>query len=285
MATFADMAILLMSFFVLLLAFSEMDVEKYKSVAGSMKRALGVKADSYEVTLPDGDPADIPQIRANEEDENGSERVKMEPVRVEMDSLDPADEGSSEAHAGLGEEGEEVSEETLRVVQTLRTQLDEEVHSGRVELEYRSDRVIVRIQERGVFGSGSARVDPGFIPVIHEVRQIFATVDARVVVAGHTDNVPIHNRRYASNWVLSAARAASVVHELVDGDTGLGSDRIVAQGYADSRPLESNATREGRARNRRVDIVLLMPAPKPKKAQNAVAAVPAWLNPTDGAPN
>ena len=219
--TFADLATLLMSFFVLLLAFSEMDVVKYKAVSGSMKDALGVKRDSTEITMPDGDPSEIAQI-------NGSP-----------------------------DQSEDKGKGTAAEAQLIKKNLAEEIAEKRITLdEGNPGKLLIRLPEKGVFPSGSDELDRSYVPVLAKVRDTLATVEGSIFVAGHTDDIPIENKRFRSNWDLSAARAVSVVHVLLDGGK-LASSRVVAQGYAESRPLVENKDKESRAQNRRVDIILV----------------------------
>lgn len=251
MATFADMATLLMAFFVLLLAFSEMDVVKYKAVSGSMKKALGVKSDSFEVTLPEGPPSEQADLR-------GIEQPK-----------DQESEGTKDEKS----DADKLSPEALLIRQKLADELDQK----KLEIEVLPDRVIIRLPEQGVFPSASARLDDAFLPVLGKIRAAMAEVAGSIVVAGHTDDRPISNARFRSNWDLSAARAASVVHVLLSpeaDDEVIDARRIVAQGYAETRPLVANADAESRARNRRVDIIVATARPKPP---------PAPAPPSDGA--
>ncbi|MCB9728891.1 MAG: OmpA family protein [Deltaproteobacteria bacterium] len=236
MATFADMATLLMSFFVLLLAFSEMDVVKYKAVSGSMKKALGVKTDSFEVTLPEGPPSEQADLRGVEEPK---EQKEVGTVEVEHDL-------------------EKLSPEAL----LIRQRFAEELEDKRLEIEVLPDRIIIRLPEQGVFPSGSAALDDSFLPILGKIRGELAEIPGSIVVAGHTDDVPIATARFRSNWDLSAARASSVVHVLLSpeaDDEYIDPRRVVAQGYADTRPLVPNEDAESRARNRRVDIILAPP--------------------------
>ncbi|MGM0577157.1 MAG: flagellar motor protein MotB [Myxococcota bacterium] len=243
MATFADMATLLMSFFVLLLAFSEMDVVKYKAISGSMKKALGVKADSFEVTLPEGPPAEQADLR-------GVEMPKPE-----------APEGAAEKV-----EGEKLAPDAALV----RRRLASEIEENRIDVEAWPDRVIIRLPEQGVFPLGSARLDRDFVPILAKIRGVLADTRGSIVVAGHTDDLPIRTRRFRSNWDLSASRAASVVHVLLEPGEGtpdwIEPHRLVAQGYADTRPLVPNEDAESRAKNRRVDIILATEAQDPEES-------------------
>lgn len=229
MTTFADMATLLMAFFVLLLAFSEMDIVKYKAVSGSMKRALGVKVDSTDISLPKGDPSPIPEIRGS-------------------DAPDPGKpDGSHEK-----DKDKQHSQEAMLVKQKL----SEEIKEKKILLdEGLPGKLIIRLPEQGVFPSGSDEISQAFVPTLAKIRAVLADVQGNIYVAGHTDDRPISNKRFRSNWDLSAGRAVSVVHVLLKGGK-VTSDRVVAQGYAESRPLVPNTDKTSRAKNRRVDIIL-----------------------------
>ena len=122
-----------------------------------------------------------------------------------------------------------------------------------IETGFRS--ITIRIRERGSFDSGSAVINPDFIPVMAQLREILGSVAGQIAVEGHTDNIPIATPLIPSNWHLSSQRALSVANELLLGDT-IPDARMMIVGYADTRPQDSNATAEGRAQNRRVEIVI-----------------------------
>ena len=110
--------------------------------------------------------------------------------------------------------------------------------------------------EQGSFRSGSADLQPAFTQVLSQVGKTIAPSSGRVFVEGHTDNVPVvFNERFRSNWELSGARAGAVADYLT-GSGGLPSGRLSVSGYADTRPLENNDTAAGRARNRRIEIII-----------------------------
>ena len=216
-----------MSFFVLLLSFSEMDVVKYKAVSGSMKDALGVQQDSTEITLAEGDPSEIAKL------------------------------------AGSPDDAEEKGKGTAADAQLIKDNLAEEIEEKKITLdEGNPGKLLIRLPEKGVFPSGSDELARSYVPVLEKVRDTLASVDGSIFVAGHTDDLKIKNKRFRSNWDLSAARAVSVVHVLLDAGK-IPSDRIVAQGYAESRPLVENLDKASRATNRRVDIILVTAKPTP----------------------
>jgi len=114
--------------------------------------------------------------------------------------------------------------------------------------------VVVTFADAVLFGSGSADLKPEIAGVLEKVAKLLSTTPGKFTVEGHTDNVPISSSKYASNWELSTARAASMVHFFID--KGLDPSKFAVAGYAEFRPLDTNATEEGRAKNRRVELVI-----------------------------
>ena len=242
MATFADLMSLLMCFFVLLLSFSEIDLEKYKAVAGSMEKAFGVqrniraddapKAESFiadEFSPGRPEPTVIPEVRQSTTDES-------RPVPRAAAALPAADTVAIE-----------------ELAERLREVLDVEVEAGAVELELEDYGVRLNIRDEDAFPSGSADIQQSFIPVLDKLVGVLNEREGQVIVSGHTDDVPIRTATYPSNWVLSSARAASVVHHLAEG--GLDDPtRIEIRAYSDTRPVVANDTSANRATNRRVEI-------------------------------
>jgi len=116
--------------------------------------------------------------------------------------------------------------------------------------------ITLRIQDRLMFPSGEAKLNDNFKKILLKVAGILKTVDNDIRVEGHTDNVPIKSKKYPSNWHLSVARALNTAYFLIH-DGGLNPDKISIVGYAEYRPIADNSTPEGRAKNRRVDIVII----------------------------
>lgn len=137
---------------------------------------------------------------------------------------------------------------------TLRELLAPEIAAGQVELESDARSAIVRVKGDGLFASGSDRVSSEFEPVVRRIAAAVGQVPGQVLVTGHSDNVPIFSARFPSNWHLSEARARSVLEVLTASSADHG--RFRHEGRADTEPLAENATPEGRARNRRVDIAV-----------------------------
>ncbi|XUO83532.1 OmpA family protein [Halomonas sp. KM007] len=131
---------------------------------------------------------------------------------------------------------------------------------GGVEIEVEEARVIVRIAENGTFGSGTANVTPAFASLLVEHASLISGLTGTLSVHGHTDNVPIRTAQFRSNWDLSTMRAASVANVLIE-DGNMAPERLIIQGVAETRPVASNTTVDGRAANRRVELLIDASAP------------------------
>ncbi|WP_144391905.1 flagellar motor protein MotB [Pleionea sediminis] len=267
MGTFADLMALLMCFFVLLLAFSEMDVLKFKQIAGSMKYAFGVQNKVEVKDIPKGTSVIAQEFSPGKPVPTMIEAIMQQTIEITKETLEFDESTSKDPDEGEGPEdnrGEGVSPDLFKIMQEASEELAKgiairmsaELDSGQIEVLAKDNVVVIRIRESGSFPSGSARVKPEFTKVLDKIAEILAETTGEIRVAGHTDNVPIDTERFRSNWELSGARAGSVVRELIRGGT-LERDRFVINGYADTRPLASNDNALGRAKNRRVEIIIV----------------------------
>lgn len=272
MGTFADLMALLMCFFVLLLAFSEMDVLKFKQIAGSMKYAFGVQNKVEVKDIPKGTSVIAQEFSPGKPTPTMIEAIMQHTVEITKESLefdepvekDPEqgegdfkDKGQGDSsNQGQGEKQAEVSAAAEQLARDIAAMMSEQLDSGQIELLAKDNLVVIRIRESGSFASGSDLIEPGFIGVLSKIGTILKQTEGEIRVAGHTDNLPIETERFRSNWELSGGRAGSVVRELLK-DPELARDRFVITGYADTRPLDTNDTAAGRARNRRVEIIIV----------------------------
>lgn len=126
---------------------------------------------------------------------------------------------------------------------------------GEITLVTRDQGILLDIKDSALFASGTAQPAPQAAAIVDKIAAILASNDNRVIVEGHTDDVPIQTAQFPSNWELSAARAASIVRALQE--RGIASDRLEASGMADTQPRSSNDTAQGRSENRRVSILVL----------------------------
>ena len=139
---------------------------------------------------------------------------------------------------------------------SLVDELEQEVQSGRIEIQRLQGRLQVRALDQILFPSGSADITKEGLSVLTRVAKQIEKIPGQTVrVEGHTDNIPISTARFPSNWELSSARAARVVRAFQDA--GIEGDKLEAVGFGPNRPIDSNETPEGRSRNRRIEIVLV----------------------------
>tara|TARA_R110001592_G_scaffold363398_2_gene687955 strand:- start:25800 stop:26777 length:978 start_codon:yes stop_codon:yes gene_type:complete len=265
MATFADLMSLLMCFFVLLLSFSEMDVQKYKQVAGSMKNAFGVQNQVKAKDIPKGTSViarefspgrpQPTQINAINQKTTEFTRSSLQVGNPDATEIDPKNLDREKTEELLQKIRRPQLEETLADAEKLRRILKRELEEGKVDIETNGQSITVRIRENGSFPSASATLDPDFVPVIATLRTALKKIRGKIAIEGHTDNVPIYSARYFSNWDLSASRALAVTHELARNNE-LDHHRFVVVGLADTIPAAPNTSSENRARNRRVEIVI-----------------------------
>ncbi len=215
MATFADMMTLLLCFFVLLLSFATMDVVKFRDAMGSVQRELGV------VSKQDG----------------MFEALATSPIQL--------DENEATAEPGADR----------ALLEELQAAISEEGLGNEMTAQMDGRGVIVRISGRVLYPQGSAGLRPESDTILRRISELVQGTEHRVMIEGHTDDVPIATLRYPSNWELSTARAISGMQYLVEH--GVDAERVGVAGYADQRPLEGNDTPERRAANRRVEFVFI----------------------------
>jgi len=248
MGTFADLMSLLMCFFVLLLSFAEMDALKYKMVVKSLEDAFGVQRDISFEAIPKGT-----SIIAQEFSPGDPKPTPLREMRQEtVDDTRDAIKVTLDKEAMEEMQAQEIAKEAEKFKETL----EGEIEAGLIEVDTELNRIVIRIQEKGSFSSGDARLNSRFIPILKKIHDVLIKTEGAIAVAGHTDDIPINTPRYRSNWELSTSRATSVVHEFLKfGDVP--PDRFVLEGYADTKPLVPNDTAANRAKNRRVEIVVL----------------------------
>jgi len=137
----------------------------------------------------------------------------------------------------------------------LAAQLQADIGRGSLEVEAQKRRILVRVLDRDAFGAGTATLRPSFQPVMDRVRVAIRQLQGDISVEGHTDDIPVNNARFRSNWELSASRAAAVAQDLLQqGEFEPTRFRVV--GYGNTRPLVANDTEEHRSLNSRVEIVI-----------------------------
>ncbi len=233
LVSYADFITLMFALFVVLFASSQTDKNKAQRVAESVKRAL--ENGGFASTL-----AGI--LGATKDDEKqGNDLTKA----ISDLKIEPKPAKISEQLAEL-----------LPSLEYLNAELKPEIQAGKVQIHMEARGLVVSLMEAAFFASGDDAILPAMYPSIDKIASAIAKLPNPVRLEGHTDSVPIHNLRFESNWELSAARSVAML-KLLTSRCGLPTSRLAIAGYADNVPLAGNDTEEGRALNRRVDVVIL----------------------------
>jgi chemotaxis protein MotB len=244
LVSYADFITLLFAFFVVLHASSQVDKRKVGRLALAIQVAfqeLGVfETSNTKIPLSDSEPIPFSSIQAVENVERTGDLQRfVQPMK--------------------GVLGPTASSGSLKDVQAeLEKALAPEIKERVMEVQARKEGVIVSLREMGFYDSGSATMLPSAMNAVDRLAGVLAPRTESLRIEGHTDNLPIHNSHFPSNWELSTARATELVQLFIFRYHMMPS-RLSAAGYAEFHPVDSNATPEGRAHNRRIDIVILNP--------------------------
>lgn len=220
--SYADLVTLLLGFFIILYATSEVDIQKFESIGLGLARAFNVdikESGTEGSPIFDGGTGIIPDT------------LNSSPIDRDLELIREALRKQSEA-SGVAE--------------------------GRITVSSDDQKIVIRLADTLIFSSASAALRAGALPLLDIVGAVLHGLPNEIRVEGHTDNVPVGTERYPTNWELSSARATAVLRYLVE-EGGLDPERTFAAGYGEFRAIAPNLTPEGRALNRRADIVVLYP--------------------------
>lgn len=228
MVSYADFITLLFAFFVVMYAISSVNEGKYRAVANSL-----VGAFKSTPVVPASENAQ--QVNAPSIPKASQQRRNAEALRREREQMTHMARDIQKALAPL------VSQGKVRVTQSPRG-------------------VRVEINASVLFAPGDARLSGETIDVMKAVAAVLKDDDHAIQVEGHTDNIPIRNSAFPSNWELSSVRASSVVRLFTE--SGVAENRLTAVGRGQTQPVDSNDTAEGRLKNRRVTVIILSSLPE-----------------------
>jgi chemotaxis protein MotB len=256
LVSYADFITLLFSFFVVLYAFSKADQKKQVEVEASIDTAfksLGIFGD---VTR---------KSAKNALDVSGKDQAAV-PMNIVMgeDVMSPA----------------RVKEDLENIRHDLSQKLSNQIAHHTVSIQMGRDGLVISLREAGYFESGSASPRPETVDTLRRIAGSVAKTPYDVRIEGHTDNVPIHNEQFDSNWELSSGRATRIARMFLDLNA-MAPQRLSAAAYAEFHPVAGNETEEGRAQNRRVDIVVLPRTKINLAASGAQSAGGDWEKITD----
>jgi chemotaxis protein MotB len=244
LVSYADFITLLFAFFVVLYASAQVDQRKVGKLALAIQVAfqeLGVfPASTTKIPLDNNEPMPFSTVQAVENVKHNAELGTI--------SSHPEDTLAASSQA---------AESDLSELQVeLNQALGREISLREVALHRETDGLVISMREFGFFDSGSGALRPAALPTLDRIASLLAVRTYQLRIEGHTDNVPIHTPLISSNWELSTARATDLIRLLVVR-YHFDPNRLAAAGYAEYHPIASNETEQGRALNRRVDIVIL----------------------------
>ena len=233
LVSYADFITLLFAFFVVMFATSQTDKAKAEQVAESVKKALAGESFSSMVSVILGGTINTKGPgNAQLKGPGGAKRLKTSEQK---------------------QQGQIV--ELLPSLEVLTKELEAEIKSGKLQISMGARGLTISFTQAALFPSGEDVIAEDTYPSIQKIANAMKQIPNPVRMEGHTDAVPIHNSRFRSNWELSAARSIALLELLTQ--FGVSRDRLSVAGYADTTPVDNNETEQGRAKNRRVDIVIL----------------------------
>jgi len=241
MVSYADFVTLLFAFFTCLYAISSVDATKMSQMVASMKVSFGGQ-------IFDGNSSTMSL------DKNGAGSTVS--VASSLLPEDAAKNAKTRSKSKVILSGEA---DMGRFKRTIEGLLSEEIKSNQVRVYLERRGVVISLGENGNFDSGSDVIRPDGLATLDTIATSLATIGNHIRVEGHADNVPINTPRFPSNWHLSTARATTVITRMVN-NFGMSPELMSPSGYGEHHPIAPNDTAEGRAKNRRVDIVVLNPA-------------------------
>jgi len=232
LVSYADFITLLFAFFVVMFATSQTDKGKAQQVSDSVKRALeGEKMSSVIAAILGGTVSDTGKGNAMNRGPGGAQKAVADKRDQKLAELVPS-------------------------LKVLTEELKKEIEDGRIQISMQPRGLVVSFTQAALFPSGEDVVSPDALEGLAKVAAAIRRIPNPVRLEGHTDSIPIRTPRFHSNWELSAARSIALM-EILSDRLGVSPERLSIAGYADTAPIASNDTPDGRARNRRVDIVLL----------------------------
>jgi chemotaxis protein MotB len=242
LVSYADFITLLFAFFVVMFASSQVDKRKVGKIA------LAVQVAFQQLGIFESGNARMPLSQSESMPFSDVQLAESVMRTADLGRIVDSPKGTLARISGVPNEND--------IQKQLEKALAPEIRQRDVSLKPTREGLILSLSEIGFFDSGSATLKSEALPTMRKIAAVLGPGDEFLRIEGHTDNVPIHNSEFASNWELSTARATKLVSFLIS-TYGFAPSRLSAAGYAEFHPVTSNATPEGRAMNRRVDIVIL----------------------------
>jgi chemotaxis protein MotB len=227
------------------------------AVAVAFIAACGPSKDEWEAKL-----AEIEDLKAQLEDLKAKDEARIAELEAENQQLKDAisqlqgEKFDLEKLVAKLEEAEMLAKKRLETFENMLKQFKSLIDAGKLKIKIKNGKMMLELPSAVLFASGKAKLSKAGNETLAEVASVLATIpDREFQVAGHTDNVPIKGGKFKNNWELSTARAVSVVQFLQD--QGVAATALSAAGYSEFQPEADNASEEGKAQNRRIEIVLM----------------------------
>jgi len=254
---YSDLMTLLLAVFIVLFAVSKIDESKAEKMADAFRS--GMMTGSESVLSGEGDsviplnPEEL-QEEIQQDESNAQSETEVETTQEETDV--------SKEDANILQEDTEnfLGKDELEILKELKTEFDVISHNEELTADMTTSidtrGLVISLNNAVLFDSGSAEIKIENEDTFFKIAQIINKLDNYIRIEGHTDNIPMHTSAFPSNWELSTARAASVVRLFIDEYNVL-PEKVVVVGYGENKPIADNSTVEGRAKNRRIDIIVL----------------------------
>lgn len=253
MTTFSDLMTLLLTFFILLYSMSSVSNDKFMKAAGSLQDSFvgaGQKSilDGGQWVPEESERAGVNAVAGDSASLSEMEAAAIEAAKAEAAQADLLTSDSQTMIA--------VDPEVIKMYQEVIDFVEKNGLSEEISLSMDSDGVYMNVKAAILFTPGSAVITESGRSALQKVAELIGNFENKVVIEGHTDNVPHHDQKFESNWELSAGRAIAVLRHLAE-QQNIDPARLSAVGYGEYAPLVPNDTAEQRAENRRVNIVLV----------------------------
>lgn len=222
LTTYSDMVTLILTFFVLLYSYTLIDVKKFSALASSLSNAFGGNQSILQLNSQEGD---VPLVGSDTPMGEINSDIKVPDAEKDM-------------------------------YNTVTEFVDENELNDFVSIKISERGVVIEFKDKILFDTGRAEIKEQGIPALMKITELIRNMPNSIVIEGHTDNVPISTSEFPSNWELSSARALKVMRYLVE-NRGLSAGRLSIAAYGEYYPIASNDTAEGRAQNRRVNVLIV----------------------------
>jgi len=234
---YSDLLTLLLALFIVMFAMSNLDKQKIQKLA-----------EQFETIFSGG---------GGMMEKDGKSVIPLDNAKmVVKNTQSPSKTSDKNSTPGKASKEKIEDDQMHDIKKKIEKEIDKKGYSDKVKVVLNNEGLEISIQDIVLFGSGDADIKQGVYPLLDQITAVIKKLDNDIKVAGHTDNIPIYNSKYRSNWDLSAFRAINVMNFMIEKGK-LSSKKISIQAFGEYKPKYDNSTEEGRAKNRRVEIFIM----------------------------